>query len=244
MNPENNIIPLNNKGLIGKEKKKPLTPVEQLRKLALTLNPDHGDKLYPLEVLGAYHIVNISPASWDFSMGGNPETFVDDQITKWMASCDIEKFKNRLERNLDQNATIRKTFLLRLNYALLMEEGKDEINIHRGATGELNGADIEDVEGLDEAASAFYSSKELLSSKKTGVKLSIRQHIEMVLTSIEYNISDNLDEVYYELNKTNAANLEEGLVARIAYMVFQAEVDEEQAKLGSDNTIDEQIKIE
>lgn len=230
-------------GLIPKaDKEKPdLDPLEELRKLALSLNPKHGDKLYPLEVLGTYHIVNKNPMKWNFDLGGSPESFVDDQITKWLNECDINKFRNRLERSLVLDENIKNIFLLRLNYALLLEEGKDEIKIHRGRTTKLewygakdefgnsfgtSGSSVDlmkDAEALDALADSFYSYEEVLSSVRTGTKLSTKQKIVVRLVQFGYKLNMDLDDVYSQLNKYNAAYLEEGLVARIAYVAFESE---------------------
>lgn len=217
-------------------------PIEHLRELALKLNPNHGDKLYPLEVLGAYKIVNDSPLAWNFELGGNPEVFVDSQITKWMATCDRNRFKNRLERCINQDNNIKRMFLLRLNYAYLMEQGKDEITIHRGRTvnlewygavdefGVVHGAEgssvelLKNIDKLDEIANSFYSNKQILQSKATGIPLTTRQQIKMLLDGYGYSVEEDLDKVYYQLNELNKKHLEDGLVARIAYLAFEADL--------------------
>jgi len=215
--------------------------LEGLRKRALALNPKHGDKLYPLEVLGAYHIVNNSPLAWNFELG-NPESFVDNQITKWMSSCDVIRFKNRLERCITQSHIIREIFLLRLNYALLMEEGKDEIVVHRGRTSKLEWYGAVDEEGnrvgnsdmsaveliknsemLDQLADGFYSKRDLLESYRTGTPQSLRERIAVKLIQYGYEISQDLNEVYRNLKDANKNHLEDGLIARIAYLAFEAE---------------------
>lgn len=217
--------------------------IESLRKEALTLNPRHGDKLYPLEVLGVYKRVhNNSFRSW--LELGNPETFIDDRIKEYIRQVDKNRFSNRLERELIQNQITKELFLLRLNYAYLMQEGTDEINIHRGRVGSLlfsdgeykgplgSAFDIED-EQLDELAEKFYKDKSNLEKKATGTKQSIREKIINRLTQMGYMINYDFDEVYYELNKRNSVVLEEGLIARIAYLVFITE--EEQATPKIDN---------
>jgi len=214
--------------------------IDRLRKIALRYDPKHGDKLYPLEVLGAYHVVYNDLFGWDFSLG-NPETFVDNQITEWMQVCDIKKFKNRLERCLHQDEYIKKIFLLRMNYAYLMEEGKDSIAIHRGSTrslefygavdefgiahGDKNSSVdlIKDPASLDHMANSFYSHIEEIRSYKTGTDNNLRGIILAMLTSYGYQVNDDLNEVYRELNEANKKCLEDGLIARIAYLAFEAE---------------------
>jgi len=215
--------------------------IDYLRELALRCDPKHGDKLYPLEVLGSYYIMhNDGPLSWNFSLG-NPEYFADIKITNWLRDNGDYRFKNRLERCLNQNDSIREIFLLRLNYAYLLEEGKDSISIHRNKTRNLEGYKsideignvygnedsaidlIKDSQKLDDYANSFYDSIEEIHSCNTGTNINLRNIIHTMLLKYGYDISDNLDEVYRKLRDNNKRYLEEGLIARIGYLAFEAE---------------------
>ena len=212
-----------------------------LREIAENYNPIMGDKLYPLEVLGVYHLVQFNHGKWSSMFHGNPETFIDDLILDWMKTCDINKFKNRLERCLYKNDKVKNLFLIRMNYAYLLEEGKDSISIHRGKHKKLewykavddlevthgnhnSSIDlIKNKEELERLAENFYDNIEEIKSTKTGTNNRIRQAIFAMLSNYGYDIDYDLDAVYKELNKLNRDNLEEGLIARIAYLAFEAE---------------------
>lgn len=213
-----------------------------LRELALKHGSGHGDKLYPLEVLGAYHVVLGSALKWDFTKHGNPEQFIDNLITDWMSKCDKNRFRNRLERCISQDKVVSDIFLLRMNYAYLLEEGKDVISIHRGRTrdierygakdeiGNVYGTEssaldlIKDKNRLDDIADSFYDTVEEISSRNTGTKTSIRNAIHAALLDYGYDINYNLDEVYHKLNEMNKNNVEKGLIGRIAYLAFETEI--------------------
>lgn len=242
--------------------------IEMLRKEALALSPKHGDKLYPLEVLGVYNRVLNSKSLFDLTLLGNPEEFIDDRITKWVMTFDKSRFSNRLERVLTQNKLVNEIFYLRLNYALLMEEGEDEIKICKRQVGKLTFTDSLDEEGnytgnlsssfdiddkkLDEMANDFYSQKRKIKSTKTGVKKSLRIKILDKLNMVGYIVNNSLNEVYNLLRSKNEDNMEEGLIARIAYLVLVSEIDHAQLSIEQElktieqepKTIEQKPKIE
>lgn len=216
-------------------------PLEALRKLALSLNPKHGDKLYPLETLGVYHVVQSgNMMMWDFSMG-NPEKFIDDRIVEFMNQVDVNRFKNRLERELEQNPLIKEGFRIRLNYAYLLEEGTDDIQVKTSKKQELLFCDGLDAEGnytgtlesaqdltnedLDEMANEFYSNSETIEETKTGTPNTVRLRIKQLMDEAGMVMIEDLDSVYDEVRKFGQDNLEESLITRIAYLVFVSEID-------------------
>lgn len=225
-----------------------------LIKLAKTLNPIHGDKLYPLEVLGVYKIIH-SDLVWDFYEYGNPESFIDSKITEFLCSCDRQKFKNRLEREISENSITRKIFLLRLNYAYLLEPGKDIIEIKRNTQGNLLFQDMLDAEGnyigklessklsneeIEELADKFYKNSQIIQEKNTGTPHNLRDKIKFLLYNSDMEIIENLDEVYHALNKINKKYIEHGLIARVAYLAFMSEINN-QNLIGSKLNLNEEI---
>lgn len=220
-------------GLItGVKSQKPKSPIDVLRDGALTLSPEHGDKLYPLEVLGAYKTVYQNPYEWYFELG-NAETWIDSQIAEWLNTCDLNKFRNRLERQLSQDSVIKELFLLRMNYSLLLEEGKDVIEVRTNPTRDmnfyndnLNAVDLsKDVKALDKIADSFYGSVNTMSSVDVGTPRKLREIIAESLFQFGYETSHNLDEVYNKLNLLSKQYLESGLIARIGYLAFKAEIE-------------------
>jgi len=209
-----------------KNKDKDLDIIEQLRIKALTLNPKWNNTIYPLEVLGVYNAVLKDPLSWDFSLG-NPEAFIDDSIMTWMKK-NSESLKNNLRNCLNNDSSVRELFLLRLNYAYLLEEGKDEIVIHRiPKTGlDYDGSSVElmkDEEKLNQLSNSFYSNEELMKSIKTGTDTDVRMKILQSLQNFGYVLNYDLDEVYNKLNNMLKTEIENGLISRIAYLAFEAE---------------------
>jgi hypothetical protein len=237
LNAENELITQSQNDLIKQEENRQ-TKEDTLRELALSLDPKYGDKLYPLEVLGVYNLVLNERHMDVVTLVGMPENYIDNAIKNWVITIDKSRFANRLERVLDQDIDIRETFLLRLNYAFLLEEEEESIVIYRGCQQKLLFGEV-DVEGnyigdlesagdltdedLDERAANFYSSQEKIFSRLIGTPMSTRAKIKQCLDLMGYVINFDVDEVYHNLNKANKSHFEAGLVARVAYLVFLSE---------------------
>jgi hypothetical protein len=209
-------------------KDKKIDYLEELRKFALIYNPKYGDDLYPLEVLGVYHIVlNDFSGWWDFTSYGNPENFIDNQIIEWANKTDLQTFAIKMQKVIESDELIRKAFELRLNYAWLLEKNKDTITINTKRARCLIFNDNLDRENnyineeeLDRLADAFYIKKDKIDEKITGTPKEIRFRIKQMMDSAGIELNEDINSVYHELKKFNSKYYEEGLIGRIAYLIF------------------------
>lgn len=222
---------------ISKKGKSEDNIIEELRKIALIYNPKHGDDLYPLEVLGVYHIVlDDIPAWWNFTKYGNPENFIDNQIIEWANKTDLAAFALKIREVLQSDELVRTAFQLRMNYAWLLKEEIDTIHIATKRAGYLAFTDMLDSEGnyigdlqssidlddedLDKLADDFYKNKKKINEKKVGTPVEIRNRIKQVMDSAGIEMNLDVNQVYNELKKFNSTNHEAGLIGRIAYLIF------------------------
>jgi len=203
-----------------------------LRDAAIKCNPKYGDILYPLEVLGIYKFVNNS--TWFDVSYENPETLIDKMLTEWLLNINTEIYVNNLMEILNNNMTVKNIFLIRLNYAYLLEPGIDKIEIHYNRKPRILNAeelDAESEELLEQRENEFCENGTIINMFKTGTDQSFREIIHNALQNYGYEINTDLNVVYYELNKLSHDNVEEFLISRLAYLAMESEYKKEHKKL-------------
>jgi hypothetical protein len=225
---------------------KPKTYFEELEEEAGRYGGKYVGILYPKFMLSAYYYVHND--KWSFSKGGNPETFIDHHLGEWVSKLPHKDvYLQILTNSVKNDPNLFKLLCLRLNYALYIgkESVATEIKIHRNQTGHLlfnenlkttesgevvyNG-DLESAklknEELDEWAKKFYSKEETISQSKTGLPEHILYYINNMLLEYGYELNPDGEAVYNELNKLNRIFIEEGLVARVAFLTIISSIKE------------------
>ena len=205
---------------------------EVLKNIGRRLNAQY-DVLYPIEVLGAYYAVH--KGTWYSHGKGNPEKWIDDKLSEFVATTNKEEFRNNLKMALE-NEEVKYAFKLRLNYAVLLKETIDTIEIRHSARhglpfndelndvneyiGNLRSSSDLTNEEIEKRSEEFYAIRKIAKTIKNGTPEPLRIKINNFMNQSDMEINDNLNEVYMELKKFNRDNLELGLVARLAYIAF------------------------
>lgn len=226
--------------------KKPKSYFEELEEESIRYNGKYIGILYPKFMLSAYYYVHND--KWSFSRGGNPETFIDHYLGEWVSKLPHKDlYLQILTNSIKKDPNLFKLLCLRLNYALYIgkESVATEIKIHRNQTGSLlfrdslktteSGEVVYDGnlesaklknEELDELASKFYSKEDIISQSKTGLPEHVLYYINNMLLEYGYEINPDGEAVYQELNKLNRTFIEEGLVARVAFLTIISSIQE------------------
>jgi hypothetical protein len=206
----------------------------------LSVNSKYSDILYPKIISGMYNLV-YKDTSALFVI---TEQLIDKIITDYCKERNISNYLAKLSDYLNSDEVCQKLLLLRMNYTLNIGTKKvvSEIQIHRNVKGKLpfrestsligdqeiytgkyqSAFDIKDDE-LDRLANDFYSTKETISQTIVGTDEEMLSKINSLLNLKNYKISDNLDEVYNELNKLQKENIEESIIARIIYLIISSD---------------------
>lgn len=224
---------------------KPKTYFEQLEEEADKLGGKYVGILYPKFMLGAYYFVHLD--KWSFAQGGSPESFIDHHLGEWVAKIPHKDlYLQMLTNTVKNDKNLFKLLCLRLNYALSIgkESVCSEIQIHRNKVGnllfresqkvvgneviydgKLESAKLKDEE-IEQWANSFYSKKDTISQTKAGLPEHVLYHINDMLLKNGYEMSTDREAMYRELNQLNKTFIEEGLVARVAFLVIISSIQE------------------
>jgi hypothetical protein len=224
---------------------KPKTYFEELEEEAGRYGGKYVGVLYPKFMLSAYYYVHND--KWSFSKGGNPETFIDHHLGEWVSKIPHKDvYLQILSNSVKADENLFKLLCLRLNYALYIgkESVSTEIKIHKNKVGhllfnestkvvdgeivydgKLETSNLKDEE-IEEWAKKFYSAEETISQSKSGLPEHILYYINNMLLEYGYKLNPDGEAVYQELNKLNRVFIEEGLVARVAFLTIISSIKE------------------
>jgi hypothetical protein len=224
---------------------KPKSYFEQLEEEADKLSGKYVGVLYPKFMLSAYYRVHNE--TWSVELGGHPESFIDHHLGEWISKIPHKDlYLQILSNSVKADKNLFKMLCLRLNYALYIgkEHVSTEVKIHRNKIGfllfnestkvigneiiydgKLNSANLKDEE-IEEWARKFYSAEETISQSKSGLPEHVLYYINNMLLEYGYEINTDGNAIYKELNQLNKVLIEEGLVARVAFLTIVSSIKE------------------
>lgn len=240
-------IEINTMAVIEKidKSEKPKSYFDQLEEEANKIGGKYSGILYPKFMLGAYCFVHQN--KWSFELGGNPESFIDHHLGEWVSKIPHKDLYLQMLTNAVKNdKNLFKMLCLRLNYALVIgkESVSGEVKIHRNKVGnllfrestkvvgdeiiydgKLESSKLKDEE-IEEWANKFYSNEETISQSKTGLPEHVLYYINNMLLEYGYELNQDGESIYREINQLNKILIEEGLVARVAFLTIISTIQE------------------
>ena len=224
---------------------KPKSFIEILEEESDKIGGKYLSILYPKFMLSAYD--RVYSMRWPIDEG-NPESFIDQHLSEWIRKLSYKDiYMNMLINCVKSDDILMKILCLRMNYALTIgkESVSGEVKIFRNKSGhllfnesfktvgdsvvydgDLDSSFLSDEE-IEEWANKFYSSSETVSSSKTGLPEHVLYKINEMLSQFGYDINTDLNSVYNELNNLNKMYIEEGIVARVAFLVIISSIGEQ-----------------
>ncbi len=209
---------------------------ERLAEEGAKFDSKFGDILYPKAVLAAYD--RVVSGQWDI-WDGNPEPIIDNMLKEFMESVgNRTEYLGILKTALMDEKT-KTCLVLRLTYAALMEESVEEISVHTVRRSALTCQDanqliqskddgmiyvgdsplnMEESE-LDKKANEFYSQKNIISQKTTGIEFSKREKLAQKVVDLGFEFIQDQNLIYNEMQYYKN-DYEVSLVARLAFLLL------------------------
>lgn len=217
-----------------------------LRAASFNFPSKFADKLYPRELLTIHNMVNNG--KWQYFEHGNPETFIDEMLKKFVEGKNKGEFIEELKEAVDYVKT-NNCVALRLMIAALATETTDSIVILRGKSqgshltcqnpdlikigqdgegGEMaiyTGKSASELtqEELVAQADSFYSQKITLSETKSGYKQDKCNIFREMVEKLGYKFIEDINEVHTKLSEYQN-DYENMIIARLMFLLLEKEV--------------------